>query len=39
MDYGDLHHEQFKQSHYKTVIPELKFNSSTTYGNEFRSPK
>ncbi|CAK64443.1 unnamed protein product (macronuclear) [Paramecium tetraurelia] len=39
MDYGDLHHEQFKQSHYKTVIPELKFNSSTTYGSEFRSPK
>ncbi|CAD8190009.1 unnamed protein product [Paramecium pentaurelia] len=39
MDYGDLHHEQFKQSHYKTVIPELKFNSSTTYGTEFRSPK
>ncbi|CAD8118417.1 unnamed protein product [Paramecium sonneborni] len=39
MDYGDLHHEQFKQSHYKTVIPELKFNSSTTYGSEFRMPK
>ncbi|CAD8208848.1 unnamed protein product [Paramecium octaurelia] len=39
MDYGDLHHEQFKQSHYKTVIPELKFNSSTTYGSEFKTPK
>ncbi|CAD8124143.1 unnamed protein product [Paramecium sonneborni] len=39
MDYGDLHHEQFKQSHYKTVIPELKFTSSTTYGSEFRTPK
>ncbi|CAD8053756.1 unnamed protein product [Paramecium sonneborni] len=36
MNYGDLHYEQFKQSHYKTVIPELPFNPNTTYKQSFK---
>ncbi|KAM3133282.1 hypothetical protein pb186bvf_014575 [Paramecium bursaria] len=39
MDYGNLHYEQFKQSHYKTVINELPFMANTTYSQNYKLPQ